>query len=106
MLKRLVALVPDNDSRIRSLYGLSDKQFLDLLYAQHGLCSICQVAFSKRVRPVVDHCHGSGDVRGLLCHHCNTGLGLLGDNPQILKRAIKYLKGNQHGKETQRANAG
>lgn len=39
-----------------------------------------------------DHDHDSGHFRGWLCHDCNRGIGNLGDNPEILQRAIDYLK--------------
>ena len=39
----------------------------------------------------VDHCHKSGQIRGLLCNACNKGLGLFKDSPIILEKAIKYL---------------
>ena len=46
---------------------------------------------SKR-RLCVDHCHTTGNVRGLLCDTCNTALGKFRDNIDLLNEAIKYLK--------------
>lgn len=40
----------------------------------------------------VDHCHENGHVRGLLCSSCNTAIGLLRDDPAILRSAIAYLE--------------
>jgi hypothetical protein len=40
----------------------------------------------------IDHDHKTGQVRGLLCSGCNTGLGHLGDDIQGLKRALEYLE--------------
>ena len=38
-----------------------------------------------------DHCHITGDFRGVLCMPCNTGLGKLGDNLSGITRALSYL---------------
>jgi hypothetical protein len=40
----------------------------------------------------VDHCHTTGNVRGLLCHNCNRGIGLLKELPSNFIKAIKYLE--------------
>ena len=39
----------------------------------------------------IDHCHKTGKVRGLLCKHCNHGLGKFKDDVNLLKIAIDYL---------------
>ena len=41
---------------------------------------------------VLDHDHETNKFRGWLCHDCNRGIGLLGDNISGLESAIKYLK--------------
>lgn len=61
-----------------------------LLAKQGGKCAICgEEANGNRL--AVDHNHETGEIRGLLCHQCNTGLGSFRDNPQLLKQAIAYL---------------
>ena len=43
---------------------------------------------------VLDHCHETESFRGWLCHKCNRALGGFDDSPEILGRAITYLKGS------------
>lgn len=83
---------------LRSKYGLSVEEYEKLLLSQNGCCAICGTsdpksknAASRRGGFPVDHDHKTGKIRGLLCGHCNTGMGLLGDSIEILKKAIAYL---------------
>ena len=39
----------------------------------------------------LDHCHLSNTFRGWLCHRCNTGIGMLGDNREGILKALAYL---------------
>ena len=41
---------------------------------------------------VIDHCHHTGKVRGVLCHACNQSLGKMHDSPAFLRRAAEYLE--------------
>ena len=59
---------------------------------QENKCSICQVVFESDKHAYVDHCHTTNKVRGLLCHSCNSGLGMFKDSICSLERAISYLK--------------
>jgi len=74
------------------MYGV-EKEFLVGLYEkQDGKCAICG-EISKSERGLhVDHCHTTGMVRGLLCHGCNTGIGALKEDAEILSKAIDYLR--------------
>jgi len=64
--------------------GLYDR----LMEEQEGCCAIC-----RRDLPLkVDHNHTTHKMRGLLCNNCNVGIGLLGDNLVLLRRAVRYLK--------------
>lgn len=84
-------------------YGLIPGQYDQMFERQKGLCAICglpEVAKQKNgvVDLSVDHNHGTGKIRGLLCAKCNTAIGSLRvDNfgPQLLYCAIKYLEKNQ-----------
>ncbi len=61
-----------------------------------GECPICGILMDwegpRKYRPHLDHDHISGEVRGLLCHMCNVGLGHFLDNPTTLRSAARYLE--------------
>jgi len=88
---------PDNaDYRhyesVKRRYGLTQTQYDTLKELQGGRCAICrQPPTGKRTRLHVDHDHGTGEVRGLLCNLCNVALGSMHDDPAILRAAIVYL---------------
>ena len=70
-------------------YGLTLEDYESLVLGQQGFCACCGEMPDKML--VVDHCHETGEIRGLLCHKCNTGIGQLGDNIEGLRKALKYL---------------
>jgi hypothetical protein len=76
-------------------YRLTLIEVEDMLSRQSGSCAICDKLLGFDVDgvevPHVDHDHSSGEVRGILCRSCNTGIGKLGDNPYRLERARRYL---------------
>lgn len=74
-------------------YGVDLKQYAAMLERQSGLCAICGAPEETQFKRVfhVDHCHTTGVVRGLLCRGCNHMLGVVGDDPAVLQRAIEYL---------------
>ena len=75
-------------------YGLSKEDYLILLETQDNKCAICNTDQKELTRKlVVDHCHTTKKVRGLLCSHCNVGIGMLKENENNLMAAIQYLKG-------------
>lgn len=88
--KRLRDAANRRNSAYLQKYGLTIKGVESLLAGQGGKCAICEVALDAKTLNV-DHCHVSGDVRGVLCGGCNTGLGLLGDDITGLRKALKYL---------------
>lgn len=79
-------------SNRKRLYGVTSAAFEALKEAQGHKCAICRNLFAASTRKVhIDHDHNIGDVRGLLCSNCNTGLGLFRDNTENLNSAIAYL---------------
>lgn len=80
------------DGIIRRQYGITLADYEELLETQNFKCAICGNEDEVEGRRLaIDHCHESGDVRGLLCGKCNRGLGLFYDNPELLSNAIEYL---------------
>ena len=82
------------DTELRKKYGISLRDY-DAMYAEQcGKCAICGIDEGRTPRQTlfVDHCHLTGRVRGLLCHHCNSGLGHFMDDLNCLKGAISYLQ--------------
>lgn len=80
--------------RLRDSYGLTSQQYDAMLAKQRGLCAACGglPGKSSRTRKLaVDHDHATGRVRGLLCHRCNTALGLLREDLDRITRLWKYL---------------
>lgn len=75
---------------IKQNYGLTQKHYESLLVAQNNICAICPSVLGEK--PHIDHCHETNKIRGLLCRHCNIGLGNFKDNITRLESAIAYLK--------------
>jgi hypothetical protein len=66
------------------------RRYAVLLASQSGVCAICNRADPRRILGV-DHDHLTGRTRGLLCHRCNTGIGMISDAPQRLHFLVRYL---------------
>ena len=75
-------------------YGVTREHYMAMLARQGGVCAICGAKPSSCTHGhlVVDHDHKTGAVRGLLCDHCNKGLGGARDKTAHLSRMIHYLR--------------
>lgn len=84
---------------LQRTYDITIEDYRVMYKEQSGTCKICNsegfLMNPKRhkCKLVVDHCHTTGKVRGLLCHNCNRALGLLKDSINTLANAIKYVEG-------------
>ena len=76
---------------LKKLYGITPEQYAEMYDRQDGKCAICGAPPTDKFRLGVDHNHSTKQIRGLLCHSCNTGLGLLGDSLLRLSQAWQYL---------------
>lgn len=70
---------------------MSTVAFERLLAEQDSGCAICGGPPVGKEHLSVDHCHETGEVRGLLCDNCNLAIGLLQDDPNIVTSARAYL---------------
>lgn len=84
------------NTKLKQQYGITLEEYEKLLESQGGKCAICPTVLDSSQSttiPHVDHVHNqTGRIRGLLCLRCNLGLGSFRDNPQLLKRAVDYLR--------------
>jgi hypothetical protein len=86
---------------LRQEYGLTLDAYQRIYDEQNGRCAICVVPITSQITETrnpdrtqvahVDHCHETNVVRGLLCFHCNVGLGKFKDSATNLLAAARYL---------------
>ena len=81
--------------RVRTLrtYGLTQADWDRLVERQGNRCAVCRTSKpgGRGERWHIDHDHVTGQVRGLLCGKCNSAIGLLQDDPEIIKAAARYV---------------
>ena len=75
-------------------YDLDPDDYEMMRVVQEYRCGICEKheTEASRGRLVVDHDHTTGEVRGLLCQQCNTGIGMLCDSHEVVSKAKRYLE--------------
>jgi hypothetical protein len=82
------------NKHLKSSYGITVDDYNAILTVQNHKCAGCGIEDTKapRNKLYVDHCHKTNNIRGLLCQHCNTALGMVKDNPDTLLNLISYLR--------------
>ena len=78
---------------LKARYGITLTDWNEMFESQQGCCAICgkhQSEVKKRFH--TDHNHETGEVRALLCHGCNTAIGLLEENETTIINALEYLR--------------
>ena len=92
----VLAAQPDAAARSRAnnmirRYGIVADIFAAMLEIQGRRCRIADCGSTQpggqHDQWALDHGHGTGAVRGLVCDACNRGLGMLGDDPEVLAAA-------------------
>lgn len=97
-LKKNREWIENNPAQYRELnlkyrFGITTEIYNNILEKQDNSCAICKKHKDNfNYFLVVDHCHKTGNIRGILCRKCNLGIGHLNDNIDILKNSIFYLE--------------
>ncbi len=80
------------DQKLKKAYGIALTDYNAMFTKQNGCCAICTIHQSELKKALaVDHCHLTGEIRGLLCKGCNRGIGYFNDSADKLYAAISYL---------------
>ena len=89
----------DNERRLRRAYGIGLADYDAMFAEQNGVCAICkhaETSFDSRTngikRLAVDHSHKTGKVRALLCFRCNSTIGRIGEDHDLMLAMSDYLK--------------
>lgn len=88
---------------LKQNYGMTAEQYEELYKKQSGVCAICGKPETRKTRTLgkrikklaVDHDHGTGKVRELLCHKCNMGLGSFNHDVELMEKAAAYVRRHQ-----------
>jgi hypothetical protein len=85
------------DKHYRRYYGIGLDDYNAMFEAQDGLCAICGLPETARIKGrlkalSVDHDHKTGAVRQLLCHRCNRAIGWFGEDPILIDAAAAYVR--------------
>lgn len=78
------------DYKLRTRFGITSEQYDQMFSEQNGLCYLCRKPSKQTL--AVDHSHQTKTIRKLLCFHCNTVLGHIKENKNLLRRMIEYLE--------------
>lgn len=77
---------------LKRKYNITQQEYDTMLENQNNGCKICgkNALDNGRTLPV-DHCHKTGEIRGILCDICNRSLGFLEDDIDRILNAAFYL---------------
>lgn len=77
-------------------YNVDKELASELYYKSKETCDSCGTSWldsRQKFRFHIDHDHNTRLVRGVLCHCCNTALGLLKEDRKKISSLLSYLKG-------------
>lgn len=81
------------DQNLQKNVGITLNEYYSMLIIQNYVCALCYSDSGIKGKLfAVDHNHETGKIRGLLCRGCNVGIGNLKDDPDLLNRAVGYIR--------------
>ena len=80
------------DKLLKRRFGITIKKYDEILKSQKGVCAICKSDCPSGKNLAVDHCHKTGQIRGLLCFNCNLGIANLKESKEIFHKAAEYVE--------------
>lgn len=84
--------------QLKKSFGITLEQFKKMEADQKSLCALCNqpektILKSGKIKHLaVDHDHNTGLIRKLLCWECNTAIGKLNHDPELLRKAAAYIE--------------
>lgn len=76
---------------LKQNYNISLEEYNKLLEIQNSVCAICKKICKTGRSLSVDHNHKTGKNRGLLCQKCNSILGFMDEDINLLEIIRDYL---------------
>jgi hypothetical protein len=84
---------------LRQHYGMSYEQFVDMMIKCDFKCEICHrevlpphKSMKRSKWALIDHCHKTEEIRGILCIECNHLVAIIERETQIIEKCYTYLK--------------
>jgi len=84
----------ERDLHLQRKYGITQKEYDEILKSQGGVCAVCgkiNVVRGKPANLAVDHNHETGQIRGLLCNRCNFNLNWIENKMNLARALFEYL---------------
>lgn len=88
-----IIAIKKKEAKFKHRYNLTLAEQAAIIDAQGGICPVCknELDLSNPRSYHTDHNHDTGEVRAVLCHMCNKGIGFLGDDIERIQAALDYL---------------
>lgn len=85
------------DRELRKKFKIGNEEYDRMVATQGNVCAICKggentIRKGRKLHLAVDHDHGTGAIRGILCSGCNKAIGMMCDDIDTLQNAIDYLR--------------